>query len=219
MAETREQAAAAKAAPMPAVVAATGHYRWMICALLFFAATVNYIDRQVIGLLKPTLQQELRWSEIDYSDIVFHFQLAYAIGLVAVGRVMDWLGTRKGFSLAVLLWSAAAVMHAFVRSVFGFCAARFALGLGESGSFPASIKTVAEWFPKRERALAQSVPRQSRGEKQARHEFHGAAETLRHREISAGFLCELTTHRFLPKCFNYAEFRVYDFPTPILHYR
>jgi ACS family hexuronate transporter-like MFS transporter len=157
MAETREQAAAALDTAMPVVVPAAGHYRWMICALLFFAATVNYIDRQVIGLLKPTLQQELHWSEIDYSDIVFYFQLAYAIGLVAVGRVMDWLGTRKGFSVAVFVWSAAAVVHAFVRSVFGFCAARFALGLGESGSFPASIKTVAEWFPKKERAFATGI--------------------------------------------------------------
>ena len=157
MAVIREQAAAAQAAAMPAAVPAAGHYRWMICALLFFAATVNYIDRQVIGLLKPTLQQELHWSEIDYSDIVFYFQLAYAIGLVTVGRVMDWLGTRKGFSLAVSVWSAAAAVHAFVRSVFGFSAARFALGLGESGSFPASIKTVAEWFPKKERALATGI--------------------------------------------------------------
>jgi len=138
-------------------VAAAGHYRWIVCALLFFAATVNYIDRQVIGLLKPTLQSELGWSEIDYSNIVFAFQLAYAIGLIIVGRVMDWLGTRKGFSLAVFLWSLAAMAHALARSVFGFSAARFALGLGESGSFPASIKTVAEWFPKRERALATGI--------------------------------------------------------------
>ncbi len=157
MAVIREQAAGSQTAAMPATVPAAGHYRWMICALLFFAATVNYIDRQVIGLLKPTLQAELHWSEIDYGNIVFYFQLAYAIGLVAVGRVMDWLGTRRGFSLAVFLWSAAAVAHAFVRSVFGFSAARFALGLGESGSFPASIKTVAEWFPRKERALATGV--------------------------------------------------------------
>jgi ACS family hexuronate transporter-like MFS transporter len=133
---------------------AAGHSRWIICALLFFAATVNYIDRQVIGLLKPTLQAELHWSEIDYSNIVFAFQLAYAAGLLVVGRVMDWLGTRRGFSLAVFIWSVAAMAHALARSVPGFSAARFALGLGESGSFPASIKTVAEWFPRRERALA-----------------------------------------------------------------
>ncbi len=136
---------------------ASGHCRWIICALLFFAATVNYIDRQIIGLLKPTLQAELGWNEIDYSDIVFAFQLAYAIGLLVMGRVMDWLGTRKGFSLAVFVWSLAAMAHALAQSVSGFVAARFALGLGESGSFPASIKTVAEWFPKKERALATGI--------------------------------------------------------------
>jgi len=141
----------------PPQVPAAGHCRWVICGLLFFAATVNYIDRQVIGLLKPTLQAELHWDEIDYSNIVFAFQLAYAAGLLLVGRVMDWLGTRRGFSLSVFLWSLAAMAHALVRSVFGFGAARFALGLGESGSFPASIKAVAEWFPKRERALATGI--------------------------------------------------------------
>lgn len=147
------QAGEAQAATVPAA----GHYRWLICGLLFFAATVNYIDRQVIGLLKPTLQSQFNWNEIDYSNIVFAFTLAYAIGLLIVGRVMDWLGTRKGFSLSVFLWSVAAMAHAAARSVFGFSAARFALGLGESGSFPASIKTVAEWFPKKERALATGI--------------------------------------------------------------
>src|SRR5262249_41707910 len=127
--------------------------------LLFFAATVNYIDRQVIGLLEPVLRRPvsqggLGWSAIDYSNIIFAFTTAYAVGLMVVGRVMDWLGTRKGFSIAVFLWSLAAMAHAGASSVFGFSAARFALGLGESGSFPASIKTVAEWFPKKERAFA-----------------------------------------------------------------
>lgn len=140
-----------------ASIPAAGYFRWIICALLFFAATVNYIDRQVIGLLKPTLQIQLHWDEIDYSNIVFAFQLAYAVALLVVGRVMDWLGTRKGFSMAVFVWSLAAMAHALVRSVFGFEVARFALGLGESGSFPASIKTVAEWFPKKERALATGI--------------------------------------------------------------
>jgi ACS family hexuronate transporter-like MFS transporter len=135
-------------------VPAAGNYRWGMCALLFFAATVNYVDRQVIGLLKPTLQSQLGWSEIDYSNIIFAFQLAYAIGLLVVGRIMDWLGTRKGFSIAVFVWSVAAMCHAIPRTVFGFAAARFSLGLGESGSFPASIKAIAEWFPKKERALA-----------------------------------------------------------------
>ena len=134
-----------------------GRYRWIVCALLFLAATVNYIDRQVIGLLKPILQEELHWTEIDYADIIFYFQLAYAMGYLVMGRVMDWLGTRIGFALSVFVWSLAAMFHAFVRSVSGFCAARFALGLGESGNFPASIKTVAEWFPKRERALAVGI--------------------------------------------------------------
>lgn len=131
-----------------------GHQRWLVCGLLFFAATINYMDRQVIGLLKPTLQAQLGWSEVGYGNIVVAFQLAYAIGLLVMGRLMDWLGTRKGFSLAVLLWSAAAMAHAAARSVVQFAAARFMLGLGESGNFPAAIKTVAEWFPKRERALA-----------------------------------------------------------------
>ena len=143
---------AAKALSRPA-----GHYRWMVCALLFFAATVNYMDRQVIGLLKPTLQSQIGWNEIDYSNIIFAFQLAYAIGLLFVGKVMDWLGSRKGFSLSVLVWSVAAMAHALAHSVMGFGAARFTLGLGESGSFPASIKAVAEWFPKRERALATGI--------------------------------------------------------------
>ena len=128
--------------------------RWSVCALLFFAATVNYMDRQVIALLKPVLQGQLGWTEIGYSNIVFAFQTAYAIGLLVMGRVVDRLGTRKGFSLSVLIWSAAAMAHALARSVLQFSLARFALGIGESGSFPASIKTVAEWFPKRERALA-----------------------------------------------------------------
>src|SRR5882724_10801137 len=134
-----------------------GRFRWSICALLFFAATINYVDRQVIGILKPTLQGQLHWSESDYGWIVFAFQTAYAIGMLLVGRLMDRLGTRKGFSLAVVFWSIAAMAHAFASSALGFGAARFALGLGEAGNFPASIKTVAEWFPKKERALATGI--------------------------------------------------------------
>ena len=133
------------------------NYRWRICALLFFAATINYMDRQVIALLKPTLQGQLGWSEVGYSNIVFAFYVAYALGLLVMGRVMDWLGTRRGFSLAVIVWSAAAVAHAGARSVVQFATVRFALGIGESGNFPASVKTVAEWFPKRERALATGI--------------------------------------------------------------
>lgn len=133
------------------------HYRWVICALLFFATTINYVDRQIIGLLKQTLQTEIGWNEIDYSNIIFAFQLAYAVGLLFAGRVMDWLGTRKGYSLSVLFWSLAAMAHALAHSVMGFGAARMALGLGEGGNFPACLKAVAEWFPKKERALATGI--------------------------------------------------------------
>jgi len=134
-----------------------GRYRWMICSLLFFASTINYLDRQVIATLKDTLQGAGIWDEIGYSWVVFSFQAAYAIGLLIAGRIMDWLGTRKGFSLSVFFWSLAAMAHAAVSSVSGFSAARFALGLGEAGNFPASIKAVAEWFPKKERALATGI--------------------------------------------------------------
>ena len=153
-------AASLTSATIAAVEVAGGRLRrcrWMICALLFFAATLNYLDRQVIATLKPTLQGQLGWSEIDYSNIVFAFQLAYAIALIVAGRAMDWLGTRKGFSLAVIFWSLAAMAHALVSSVLGFIVVRFALGLGEAANFPAAIKTVAEWFPKKERALATGI--------------------------------------------------------------
>lgn len=133
---------------------APGHYRWVVCFLVFLATTVNYIDRQVIGILKPTLQLEFGWSEIDYSNIVFAFTLAYAMGLLVTGRLIDRLGTKRGYAVALTLWSAAAMAHAAARSMTGFATARFALGLGESANFPAAIKTVAEWFPRRERALA-----------------------------------------------------------------
>ena len=134
-----------------------GNFRWVICALLFFAATINYLDRQVIATLKGDLQRAGIWDEIGYSWVVFTFQAAYALGLLIAGRVMDHLGTRKGFSLSVLFWSVAAMAHALASSVMGFAAARFALGLGEAGNFPASIKTTAEWFPKKERALATGI--------------------------------------------------------------
>ncbi|MBA4186302.1 MAG: MFS transporter, partial [Acidobacteria bacterium] len=134
-----------------------GRYRWVICALLFFATTINYVDRQVLGILATPLQKELGWSESDYGFIATAFTGAYAIGLIVVGRLMDWLGTRKGFSLAIIFWSLAAMGHAFARSAFGFGIARFALGLGEAGNFPAAIKTAAEWFPKKERALATGI--------------------------------------------------------------
>jgi len=135
----------------------TGRVRWLICGLLFFAATVNYMDRQVIALLKPTLQVRFGWTEIGYGNIVFAFTLAYGVGSLLVGKLIDRLGTRKGFSLAVLFWSIAAMAHASARSVVQFAAARVSLGIGESGSFPSSIKVVAEWFPKRERAVATGI--------------------------------------------------------------
>lgn len=133
------------------------HFRWIICALLFFAATINYIDRQVIGILKTTIHDEIGWSEVDYSWVVFWFQAAYAIGLLGIGRLIDRIGTRKGFSLSIIFWSTAAMGHALAHTVFGFGTARFFLGLGEAGNFPAAIKTVAEWFPKKERALATGI--------------------------------------------------------------
>ena len=138
----------------PGPVDAGGRTRWLICGLLFFAATVNYMDRQVIGLLKPTLQAQFGWTEVGYSNIVLGFQLAYGASLLFIGKLIDRLGTRIGFTLAVLFWSIAAMAHAAASSVFQFAAARFCLGVGESGSFPASIKSIAEWFPKKERALA-----------------------------------------------------------------
>lgn len=132
-------------------------HRWSVCALLFAITTINYMDRQLIGLLKPVLQGRLGWSEVDYGNIVLAFQAAYAIGLVVSGRALDRLGTRRGFSIAAAVWSLAAMAHALTRGVSGFVAARFGLGLGESANFPAAIKVVAEWFPCKERALATGV--------------------------------------------------------------
>ena len=131
-----------------------GRYRWVICALLFFATTVNYLDRQVLGLLAVNLQTTIGWTEFQYGVINGGFSLAYAVGLLSFGGLMDRWGTRRGFSVSVTLWSLAAMSHALARSWVGFAAARFALGLTEAGNFPGAVKTVAEWFPKRERALA-----------------------------------------------------------------
>ncbi len=135
----------------------TKKYRWRILALLFFATTINYIDRQVLGILKPYLEDEMGWTEIDYSNIVVAFQTAYALGYLFMGWLMDRVGTRKGFTIAIGLWSLAAMLHAGARSVMGFMMARFALGLGESGNFPACIKGVSEWFPKKERSFATGI--------------------------------------------------------------
>lgn len=131
-----------------------GKYRWRIVALLFFATTINYIDRQVIGILKPFIAKDLGWQEVDYGYIVSAFQIAYAIGLLTTGRFLDKFGTRIGYSIAIIVWSIAGIAHAFAVGVFSFALARFGLGLGEAANFPAAVKTVAEWFPKQERALA-----------------------------------------------------------------
>jgi ACS family hexuronate transporter-like MFS transporter len=134
-----------------------GNFRWVICALLFFATTINYVDRQVIALLAPTLGKQIGWNEKQYGNIITCFQIAYAIGLLVSGPIIDALGTRVGYSLSLIIWSLAAMGHGLVRSVSGFASMRFLLGLGEAGNFPAACKTVAEWFPRKERALATGI--------------------------------------------------------------
>jgi len=134
-----------------------GNFRWVICALLFFGITKNYMDRQVLGVLKSTLQHDLGWNEIDYSNLVFAFQGAYAIGMVAVGWLVDRLGTRLGYALAMAFWSLSSAGHAIASSFTTFVVARFSLGFWEAGVFPASLKATADWFPKKERALATGI--------------------------------------------------------------
>ena len=134
-----------------------GKYRWTICSLVFFATTINYLDRAVISLLKSTLSKEFAWSETDYANIVVSFQLCYAFGLLGAGKLIDKFGTKIGYGIATGLWSIAAVGHALVTSTVGFFVARGALGITEAGNFPAAIKTIAEWFPKKERALATGI--------------------------------------------------------------
>jgi ACS family hexuronate transporter-like MFS transporter len=136
---------------------AIGRYRWTICALVFFATTINYLDRAVISLLKNDLEKEFQWTETDYSNIVIAFQLSYAIGMLFVGGLIDKLGTKTGYAISILAWSFAAMGHALVKSTLGFVIARSALGVSEAGNFPAAIKTTAEWFPKKERALATGI--------------------------------------------------------------
>lgn len=135
----------------------TGNYRWVICALLFFATTINYVDRQILGYLKPTLEVEFNWTETDYANIVMVFAACYAFGYVIFGNFIDRIGSKLGYSVSIIIWSVAAIAHAFVKSTFGFGAARAVLGLGEAGNFPAAVKAVAEWFPKKERALATGI--------------------------------------------------------------
>jgi MFS transporter, ACS family, hexuronate transporter len=134
-----------------------GNYRWTICALVFFATTVNYLDRQVISLLKSVLSDELKWDDGDYANIEIAFKLFYSFGMLIAGRVVDKLGTKKGYAMATGLWSLAAVGHALANSAFGFMIARAFLGVTEAGNFPAAIKSTAEWFPKKERALATGI--------------------------------------------------------------
>ncbi|UKJ07938.1 MFS transporter [Solitalea lacus] len=134
-----------------------GKYRWSICALLFFATTINYMDRQIIGLLKPVLEKEFNWTEKDYSFIVMGFTASYALGLLFFGRLVDKIGSKLGYAISIILWSLAAMGHALARSTFGFFVARASLGVGEAGNFPSAIKSVAEWFPKKERAVATGV--------------------------------------------------------------
>lgn len=136
---------------------AIGNVRWRICALLFFANTINYMDRQVLSFLAPLLQVKIGWTEVQYGYIVVAFQFAYALGLLAVGGIIDAIGVRLGYALAIALWSLSSMSHALAKTALSFGISRFFLGLGESGNFPAAIKTVAEWFPKKERALATGV--------------------------------------------------------------
>lgn len=131
-----------------------GRYRWIICFLLFAATTINYIDRQIFGLLKPELEQIYGWTETDYSRIIMAFTASYALGMLFYSRIIDKIGTKKGYTISVTVWSVAAMLHATVKSVLGFGVVRFILGLGESGNYPAAVKTVGEWFPKKERAFA-----------------------------------------------------------------
>lgn len=138
----------------PGLSPRAGRYRWVICGLLFFAMVVNYVDRQTLGVLKPTLEAEFGWSETQYADIIFWFQTAYALSYLLFGRFVDKVGARLGFGIAFAIWQVAHIFHAAARGQVGFIIARMALGIGEGGGFPGGIKAVAEWFPKKERALA-----------------------------------------------------------------
>jgi len=133
------------------------NYRWTVCALIFFATTVNYLDRQVIGILKPLLESDLGIGEKQYSHIIMAFQILYGIGMVIAGRLIDKFGTKLGYGLSVILWSIAAMGHALAKGVLGFGFWRGFLGVSEAGNFPAAIKSIAEWFPKKERALATGI--------------------------------------------------------------
>src|ERR1700683_3706663 len=160
---TESRLAGSAAPPVPTIKGLresgflAGRLRWVICALLFFGVTKNYMDRQVLGVLKGTLQHDLGWNDIDYGNLVFAFQAAYAMGMIFVGRLIDRLGTRVGYAVTIVFWSLASMGHALANSLAGFMLARCALGFFEAGVFPASIKCVAEWFPRKERALATGI--------------------------------------------------------------
>ncbi|WP_445190918.1 MFS transporter [Sphingomonas sp. Tas61C01] len=145
---------------VPAVAGAAervGRYRWAICALLFVATAINYVDRQMIGVLKPTISAELGWDDLTYADVIFWFQAAYAIGYLSFGKLVDMLGARIGYSIAFVIWTLGHTLCGFAGSAFQFSAARFVLGVGEAGNFPAGLKAVSDWFPARERAFATGV--------------------------------------------------------------
>jgi ACS family hexuronate transporter-like MFS transporter len=145
-------------APLASTLTATiGRYRWFVCALLFFATTINYVDRQILSLIKEILDEELGWTNEDFGKVNGAFQGAYGIGLLLFGWFIDRFGTKIGYAVSIAAWSLAAIGHGFVSTVNGFFAARVCLGLGEGGNFPSAIKAVALWFPKRERALATSL--------------------------------------------------------------
>ncbi len=144
-------------AQIAAAASTIGRYRWVICALLFAATAINYVDRQMIGVLKPTISKDLGWSETTYADVIFWFQAAYALGYLSFGKIVDVVGARIGYSIAFVIWTAGHILCGFVNSAFQFSLARALLGIGESGNFPAGIKAVTEWFPAKERALATGV--------------------------------------------------------------
>jgi MFS transporter, ACS family, hexuronate transporter len=141
----------------PEASSRAGYFRWVICALLLFGVTKNYMDRNVLGVLNVTLQHQFGWSQVDYSNLVVAFQAAYALGMLLIGRLIDRLGTRVGYAVAMVFWSLASMATALGSSLSAFAVSRFALGFGEAAVFPASIKAVAEWFPKKERALATGI--------------------------------------------------------------
>ena len=141
----------------PTSQSSPGNFRWVILTILFGATTINYMDRFLLGVLKPTIVQDLHWTETDYANVVFCFQLAYAIGLLFVSRLIDRIGVRAGLALVVGMCAVATASHSLVSSAMGFCLARFALGFGEAGTWPGCVKTIGEWFPKKERALGNGV--------------------------------------------------------------